>query len=144
MKWRYFYFQRMLSFSSSNRITASDALLHPYFSDDGFAPLSFSPSTSASASTSTRSMRTSDGSDRMTDRSFDSSLTFSSHDESGGSFADMSGSSKWKKDSLKKFVLEKTFKRCSDFQTPFIFFSVLSLTKIPTEGIVKNCLYFSI
>jgi hypothetical protein len=39
-------------------------------------------------------MRSSDQSERMTDRSFDSSLTFSSHDESGGSFGDMSGSSK--------------------------------------------------
>jgi hypothetical protein len=39
-------------------------------------------------------MRSSDQSERMTDRSFDSSLTFSSHDESGGSFCDMSGSSK--------------------------------------------------
>jgi len=76
--------QKMLCFSPSDRITASDALLHPYFSDHGFAPLSFSPSSSSS-----RSMRSSDASS-----SFNSSaLSFTSHDDSGASLGDMSGSS---------------------------------------------------
>lgn len=78
--------QKMLCFSPNNRITASEALLHPYFSEYGFQPLTFSPSASSSSS---RSMRASDQS-----TSFDSSsLSFSSHDESGGSFGDMSGTS---------------------------------------------------
>ena len=74
-----FKFQKMLCFSPNNRITASEALLHPYFSEYGFEPLSFSPS-----SNSTRSMRSSDASS-----SFNSSfLSSSSHDESGGSLGD--------------------------------------------------------
>ena len=80
--------QKLLCFNPNQRLTASDALLHPYFSDYGFAPLSFSPSAS---STSSRSMRTSD---QSSDRSLDSSLAFSSHDESGNSsIGDMSGAS---------------------------------------------------
>ena len=71
----------MLCFSPSERITASEALLHPYFSEYGYEPLSFSPSSSSS-----RSMRT--------DSSFNSSiLSFSSHDDSGASLGDISGSS---------------------------------------------------
>ena len=78
----------MLCFNPNQRITANEALMHPFFRDYGFEPLSFSPSAS---STSSRSMRTSDHS---SDRSLDSSLTFSSHDESGSSsVADMSGTS---------------------------------------------------
>ena len=74
----------MLCFNPSDRITASDALLHPYFSEYGYQPLSFSPS-----STSSRSMRSSDASS-----SFNSSaLSFTSHDDSGASLGDMSGSS---------------------------------------------------
>ncbi len=82
----------MLCFNPHQRITASEALLHPYFSEYGFAPLSFSPNTSGSSAS--RSMRTSDGG-RSSDRSLDSSLTFSSgHDESGASsVGDMSGTS---------------------------------------------------
>jgi len=73
--------QKMLCFSPSERITASEALLHPYFSEYGYEPLSFSPSSSSS-----RSMRT--------DSSFNSSiLSFSSHDDSGASLGDISGSS---------------------------------------------------
>jgi len=72
--------QKMLCFSPSKRITASEALLHPYFSEYGFEPLSFSPSSSSSS----RSMRTSDASS-----SFNSSfLSSSSHNESGGSMGD--------------------------------------------------------
>ena len=74
------HLQKMLCFSPSKRITASEALLHPYFSEYGFEPLSFSPSSSSSS----RSMRTSDASS-----SFNSSfLSSSSHNESGGSMGD--------------------------------------------------------
>ena len=87
------FLQKMLCFNPSQRITANEALLHPYFSEYGFSPLSFSPSAS---STSSRSMRTSDHSS-TSDRSLDSSLTFSSHDESGSSsLADTSGTSSGK------------------------------------------------
>ena len=74
------HLQKMLCFSPSKRITASEALLHPYFSEYGFEPLSFSPSSSSSS----RSMRSSDASS-----SFNSSfLSSSSHNESGGSMGD--------------------------------------------------------
>jgi serine/threonine protein kinase len=77
--------QKMLCFNPSDRITASDALLHPYFSEHGYAPLSFSPSSSSRST----SMRSSDASS-----SFNSSaLSFTSHDDSGASLGDMSGSS---------------------------------------------------
>merc|ERR1711963_121219 len=46
--------QKMLCFSPDKRITASEALLHPYFIESNYAPLSFSPS-SSSRSTSMRS-----------------------------------------------------------------------------------------
>ena len=83
--------RKMLCFNPHQRITASEALLHPYFSDSGFQPLSFSPASASSSSS--RSMRTSDGG-HSSDRSLDSSLTFSSHDESGSSsVGDMSGTS---------------------------------------------------
>jgi cyclin-dependent kinase 6 len=78
--------QKMLCFSPNSRITASEALLHPYFSEYGFEPMSFSPS---SSSTGSRSMRTSDASSSFNS----SSLSFTSHDESGGSLGDKSGSS---------------------------------------------------
>ncbi|TRY68636.1 hypothetical protein TCAL_08885 [Tigriopus californicus] len=74
--------QKMLTFDPSERITASEALLHPYFSDYGFSPLSFSP-----ASSSSRSMRSSDHSSSLNSSS---NLSFSSHDESGGSLGESS------------------------------------------------------
>lgn len=79
--------QKMLSFDPAQRITASEALVHPYFSEYGFAPLNLSSAanTSGSSSGSSRS--------RMSDRdSFGSSMMSSSftgsHDESGGSLGD--------------------------------------------------------
>lgn len=78
--------QKMLCFSPSKRITASEALLHPYFSECGYEPLSFSPSSSSSMSRT--SMRSSD-----TSFNSSASLSFSSHDDSGASLGDMSGSS---------------------------------------------------
>jgi len=36
--------ERMLTFDPSQRMTASEALLHPYFRDDGFTAVTFSPS----------------------------------------------------------------------------------------------------
>lgn len=80
----FFFSQKMLCFSPNDRITASEALLHPYFSECGYEPMSFSPTSSSS-----RSMRSSDASS-----SFNSSaLSFSSHDDSGASLGDMSGNS---------------------------------------------------
>jgi serine/threonine protein kinase len=84
--------EKMLCFSTSRRITAAEALVHPYFSEFGFEPITMSPSTSSSVSS--RSMRTSEGGASASDRSLDSSsLTFSSHDESGtsSSLGDLSG-----------------------------------------------------
>eukprot|EP00096_Caligus_rogercresseyi_P003883 TRINITY_DN1770_c1_g1_i2.p1 TRINITY_DN1770_c1_g1~~TRINITY_DN1770_c1_g1_i2.p1 ORF type:complete len:402 (+),score=99.83 TRINITY_DN1770_c1_g1_i2:277-1482(+) len=79
--------QKLLCFSPSDRLTAAEALCHPYFTDYGFEPITLSPNTSSSSS---RSMRTSEGT--ISDRSLDSSsLSFSSsHDES---FGNMSGTS---------------------------------------------------
>lgn len=76
--------KKMLCFNPNQRITASEALVHPFFRDSGFLPLQLSPSAS---STSSRSMRSSDRtpSTPLSDRSLDSSLAFSSHDESGAS-----------------------------------------------------------
>ncbi len=79
--------QKMLCFSPSKRITASEALMHPYFSEYGFEPMSYSPNTSASTSASSRSMRSSDGSFNA------SSLSFSSGHDDSGSLGDMSGTS---------------------------------------------------
>ncbi|CAB4055690.1 CDK6 [Lepeophtheirus salmonis] len=68
--------ERLLCFSTNRRLTAAEALQHPYFTDYGFEPITLSPSSSSS-----RSMRTSEGT--VSDRSLDSSsLSFSSHDDS--------------------------------------------------------------
>ncbi|XP_040583138.1 cyclin-dependent kinase 6 [Lepeophtheirus salmonis] len=76
--------ERLLCFSTNRRLTAAEALQHPYFTDYGFEPITLSPSSSSS-----RSMRTSEGT--VSDRSLDSSsLSFSSHDDS---FGNMSGTS---------------------------------------------------
>ena len=45
--------ERMLTFDPSRRITAAEALQHPYFRDDGYLPVTFSPTTSTSSSPST-------------------------------------------------------------------------------------------
>ena len=35
--------ERMLTFDSGTRITASEALQHPYFRDEGYVPVTYSP-----------------------------------------------------------------------------------------------------
>lgn len=45
--------ERMLTFDPSRRITAAEALQHPYFRDDGYLPVTFSPTNSSSSSPST-------------------------------------------------------------------------------------------
>ena len=83
-----FHFQKMLCFTPNRRITAHEALDHPYFSEYGYAPLSLSPA--SSSTNSSRSMRSS-GLD-----SSGGSLggSFLSHDESVGSIGDVSSSGK--------------------------------------------------
>lgn len=42
----------MLAFDPSRRVSAAEALQHAYFRDDGYTPVAFSPSSSASSSSS--------------------------------------------------------------------------------------------
>ena len=70
---------KMLAFDPAQRITASEALVHPYFSEYGFAPLSLSPA--ASTSSSSRRSGESDANSSLNS----SGISFSSHDDSGGS-----------------------------------------------------------
>lgn len=94
--------QKMLTFDPSERITASEALLHPYFSDYGFSPLSFSP-----ASSSSRSMRSSDHSSSLNSSS---NLSFSSHDESGGSLGESSAKRCWGETKTHLVIISIPFK----------------------------------
>ena len=85
--------QKMLCFSPNRRITAHEALDHPYFSEYGYAPLSLSPA--STSTTSSRSMRSSDHSSVGLDTSGGSlGGSFLSHDESVGSIGDISSSGK--------------------------------------------------
>eukprot|EP00090_Calanus_glacialis_P001341 TRINITY_DN1094_c0_g1_i1.p1 TRINITY_DN1094_c0_g1~~TRINITY_DN1094_c0_g1_i1.p1 ORF type:complete len:376 (-),score=50.41 TRINITY_DN1094_c0_g1_i1:496-1623(-) len=72
--------ERMLRFDPKKRITAHEALAHPYFSEYGCSPHDTSTSSSSAASSSTRM---SDRSSRLSDMS-DSSLNIS-HNTSGSS-----------------------------------------------------------
>ena len=83
----------MMVFSSEGRISASKALLHPYFSDYGFTPCSVSPTSDfASESSSSGSMSEAGSSEPNTSLSpVNASTSFSSHETSGDSLADMSG-----------------------------------------------------
>lgn len=72
--------ERMLRFDPKKRITAHEALAHPYFSEYGCSPHDTSTSSSSVASSSTRM---SDRSSRLSDMS-DSSLNLS-HNTSGSS-----------------------------------------------------------
>lgn len=72
--------ERMLRFDPKKRITAHEALAHPYFSEYGSSPHDTSTSSSSVASSSTRM---SDRSSRLSDMS-DSSLNLS-HNTSGSS-----------------------------------------------------------
>lgn len=83
--------QKMLCFTPNRRITAHEALNHPYFSEYGYAPLSSSPA--STSTTSSRSMRSSDHSSVGLDSSGGSlGGSFLSHDESVGSIGDVSSS----------------------------------------------------
>jgi len=85
--------KKMMVFSSDQRISASKALLHPYFSDYGFTPCSVSPTSDfASESSSSGSMSEAGSSEPNTSLSpVNASTSFSSHETSGDSLADMSG-----------------------------------------------------
>jgi len=85
--------KKMLVFSSDQRISASKALLHPYFSHYGFTPCSVSPTSDfASESSSSGSMSEAGSSEPNTSLSpVNASTSFSSHETSGDSLADMSG-----------------------------------------------------
>ena len=72
----------MLCFSPSRRVTANEALMHPYFADyysDHPSGASGDADTSGSSGAGNRSMRS------------DLSSTFSSHDDSGGSMGGAHG-----------------------------------------------------
>ena len=85
----------MLVFNCDQRISASKALLHPYFSDHGFTPCSVSPTSDlASESSSSASNMSEAGSVSEPNTSLspvNASTSFSSHETSGDSLADTSG-----------------------------------------------------
>ena len=71
--------EQMLAFDPSRRVTAAEALQHRYFRDDGYTPISFSPSSSLSSSSSVADSARSDTPVPM---------SCSSNDDSGHSSAD--------------------------------------------------------
>jgi len=80
--------EAMLTFDPSRRISASEALRHPYFRDDGYVPLLFSPSdTSGINSSSPRSTGSSSGSSRN-EAGTPIPMSCSSNDDSGHSSGD--------------------------------------------------------
>ena len=80
MEFQCLLLQKMLQFDPKKRITAHEALAHPYFSEYGCSPHDTSTSSSSAASSSTRM---SDRSSRLSDMS-DSSINLS-HNTSGSS-----------------------------------------------------------
>jgi len=85
--------RKMLVFSPEQRISAGKALLHPYFSEFGFTPFSVSPTSDfASETSSSASMSEAGSSEPNTSLSpVNASTSFSSHETSGDSLADISG-----------------------------------------------------
>jgi len=87
----------MLLFRPDHRISAGRALVHPYFSEFGFTPMSVSPTSDiASSEASTSLSEAGSSSEANTSLSpvntLDSgSTSFSSHETSGDSLGDMSG-----------------------------------------------------
>lgn len=71
--------EQMLAFDPSRRVTAAEALQHRYFRDDGYTPISFSPSSSLSSNSSVADSARSDTPVPM---------SCSSNDDSGHSSAD--------------------------------------------------------
>ena len=85
------YFQKLLIFSPDDRISAGQALTHAYFSDFGFTPVAFSPASDmASESSGSSSCIMSEANTSLSPVGT-TSTSFSSHETSGDSFADMSG-----------------------------------------------------
>ena len=91
-----FLFQKLLVFSSDDRISAGKALLHPYFAEFGFHPTSHSPTSDLTSESSHGGSSMSEGgasSDANTSLSpvLTASTSFSSsHETSGESFGDLS------------------------------------------------------
>jgi len=86
--------KKMLVFSPDHRVSASKALLHPYFSEFGFTPLSVSPTSDLGPSSSSSSSMSEAGSSEAGNTSLSPanvSTSFSSHETSGDSLGDMSG-----------------------------------------------------
>lgn len=85
--------QKLLIFSGEQRISASRALLHPYFSEFGFTPLSVSPTSDLASEASASSMSEASGSSEPNTSlsPINASTSFSSHETSGDSLADLSG-----------------------------------------------------
>jgi len=85
--------KKLLIFSGEQRISASRALLHPYFSEFGFTPLSVSPTSDLASEASASSMSEASGSSEPNTSlsPINASTSFSSHETSGDSLADLSG-----------------------------------------------------
>jgi len=88
--------KKMLVFRPDNRMSAGKALLHPYFSDFGFTPMSTSPTSEIASSEASTSMSEAGSSSEANTslspvNTVDSgSTSFSSHETSGDSLGDMS------------------------------------------------------
>jgi len=78
--------KKLLVFCADERVSASKALLHPYFSEDGFRPL---PPTSPNSSLPSMSEGSSEANTSLSPAT--TSTSFSSHETSGESFGDLSG-----------------------------------------------------
>lgn len=88
--------KKMLVFHSDQRLSASRALLHPYFSEYGFTPASMSPTSDLASSESSSSASMSEAGSVVSEANtslspVNVSTSFSSHETSGDSLADMSG-----------------------------------------------------
>jgi len=89
--------KKMLVFRPDYRLSAGRALLHPYFSEFGFTPMSVSPTSELASSEASTSMSEAGSSSEANTslspvNTVDSgSTSFSSHETSGDSLGDMSG-----------------------------------------------------
>ncbi|XP_023341283.1 cyclin-dependent kinase 4 [Eurytemora carolleeae] len=84
--------KQMLIFCADDRISAGKALLHPYFAEFGFTPVSHSSTSDTVSESSASSMSEGGSSEANTSLSpVTHSTSFSSHETSGESFGDLSG-----------------------------------------------------
>jgi len=85
--------KKLLVFSGEQRISASRALTHPYFSEFGFTPISVSPTSDLASEASASSMSEASGSSEPNTSlsPVNASTSFSSHETSGDSLGDLSG-----------------------------------------------------